>query len=163
MWLYIYICYSYTMGMSGLPDMYTRSPRAEGVHIRQTTNAHGITVMCHIAPPLANWNQLKPGSMQACNPIVFIGKVVRIDCGFSLTVNFQCITFIVKDTHFDCGFWYHFCTAKYHNIIPQSNLTTMPINWVELSLCNITKLNTTSESYKLCYISKHWTVIGFCG
>ena len=52
-------CYSYTMGMSGLPDMYTRSPRAagpraEGVHIRQTTNAHGITVMCHIAPPLAN-------------------------------------------------------------------------------------------------------------
>ena len=35
-------CYSYTMGMSGLPDMYTRSmraagPRAEGVHIRQTT------------------------------------------------------------------------------------------------------------------------------
>ena len=47
------------MGMSGLPDMYTQSPRAagpraEGVHIRQTTNAHGITVMCHIAPPLAN-------------------------------------------------------------------------------------------------------------
>ena len=50
------ICYSYTMGISGLPDMYTQSlraagPRAEGVHIRQTTNAHGITV---IAPPLAN-------------------------------------------------------------------------------------------------------------
>ena len=47
------------LGMSGLPDMYTRSPRAagpraEGVHIRQTTNAHGITVMCHIAPPLVN-------------------------------------------------------------------------------------------------------------
>jgi len=117
--------------------------------------------MCHIAPPLANWNQLKPGSMQVCNPIVFIGKVVRIDCGFSLTVNFQCITFIVKDTHFDCGFWYHFCTAKYHNIIPQSNLTTLPINWVELSLCNITKLNTTSESYKLCYINKQWTGV-FC-
>ena len=37
------------MGMSGLPDMYTQSlratgPRAEGVHIRQTMNAHGITV-----------------------------------------------------------------------------------------------------------------------
>ena len=53
------ICSSYTMGMSGLPDMYTQNlraagPRAEGVHIRQTTNAHGITVMCHIAPPLAN-------------------------------------------------------------------------------------------------------------
>ena len=54
--LFVYI---YTMGMSGLLDMYTRSlrvagPRAEGVHIRQTTNAHGITVMCHIALPLAN-------------------------------------------------------------------------------------------------------------
>ena len=80
------ICY--TMGMSGLPDMYTRSPRvprASGVHIRQTTNAHGITVMYHIPTPLANWNQLKPGSIQVCNPIVFIGKVVGIDCGFSLT------------------------------------------------------------------------------
>ena len=34
---------SYTMGTSGLPDMYTRSPRAEGVYIRQITSAHGIT------------------------------------------------------------------------------------------------------------------------
>ena len=78
------------MGMSGLPDMYTLtpqacSPQASGVHIRQAMNAHGISVMYHIAPPLANWNQLKPGSMQLCNPIVFIGKVVGIDCGFSLT------------------------------------------------------------------------------
>ena len=34
-----YICNSYTMGMGGLPDIYTKSPRAagpraEGVHIR---------------------------------------------------------------------------------------------------------------------------------
>ena len=41
---------SYTMGTSGLPDIYTRSPRAtgpraEGVYIRQTTSAHGITNM----------------------------------------------------------------------------------------------------------------------
>ena len=35
------------------------------------------------------------------NSIVFIGKVVGIDCGFSLIGNFQCITFIIKDTHFD--------------------------------------------------------------
>ena len=46
------LCYSYTMVTSGLPAMYTRSPRAtglraEGVRIRQTTSAHGITVMCH--------------------------------------------------------------------------------------------------------------------
>ena len=36
------------MDMSGLPNMYTQSPRAagqraEGVHIRQTTSGHGIT------------------------------------------------------------------------------------------------------------------------
>ena len=36
------------MGMSGLPDIYARSPRvaglrAEGVYIRRTTSAHGIT------------------------------------------------------------------------------------------------------------------------
>ena len=41
---------SYTMGSSGLPDIYTRSlraagPRGEGVHIRQTTRAHGIATM----------------------------------------------------------------------------------------------------------------------
>ena len=41
---------SYTMGMSGLPDIYTQSPRAagpraEGAYIRQTTSAHGITNM----------------------------------------------------------------------------------------------------------------------
>ena len=38
------------MGTSGLPDIYTRSPtatgpRAEGVYIRRTTSAHGITNM----------------------------------------------------------------------------------------------------------------------
>ena len=34
---------SYNMGKSGLPDIYTRSPWASGVYIRQTTHAHGIT------------------------------------------------------------------------------------------------------------------------
>ena len=48
--IYIYIFNSYTMGTSGLTDIYTRSPRAcgpraEGVYIRQTTSAHGITIM----------------------------------------------------------------------------------------------------------------------
>ena len=33
------------MGTSGLPDIYTQSPRAEGVYIRRTTSAHGITIM----------------------------------------------------------------------------------------------------------------------
>ena len=40
---------SYTMCTRGLPDIYTQSPRAagpraEGVYIRQTTCAHGITI-----------------------------------------------------------------------------------------------------------------------
>ena len=40
---------SYTMSTRGLPDMYTLSPRAcgpraSGVHIRQTTRVHGITI-----------------------------------------------------------------------------------------------------------------------
>ena len=44
---------SYTMCIRGLPDMYTLSPRAcgpraSGVHIRQTTHAHGITITCII-------------------------------------------------------------------------------------------------------------------
>ena len=43
------------MGTSGLPDIYTRSPRAAGlraawgVYIRRTTSAHGITTMYHFA------------------------------------------------------------------------------------------------------------------
>ena len=28
------------MGTSALPDMYAQSPRAEGIHIRQSTSAH---------------------------------------------------------------------------------------------------------------------------
>ena len=40
---------SYTMCTCGSPDIYTLSPRAcgpraSGVHIRQTTRAHGITI-----------------------------------------------------------------------------------------------------------------------
>ena len=41
---------SYTMGTSGLPEIYTRSPRAvgpraEGIYIRRATSAHGITTI----------------------------------------------------------------------------------------------------------------------
>ena len=46
------LCISYNMGTSALPDMYARSPRAagpraEGIHIRQSTSAHVITNMLH--------------------------------------------------------------------------------------------------------------------
>ena len=44
---------SYTMSIRGLPDMYTFSPwacgpQALGVHIRQTTHVHGITITLYI-------------------------------------------------------------------------------------------------------------------
>ena len=40
------------MGMSGLPDMYARSPRAtgpraKGIHIRQITSVHVTTNICN--------------------------------------------------------------------------------------------------------------------
>ena len=38
------------MAMRGLPDMYARGPRAEGIHIRQITNGHVTTIMYHFVP-----------------------------------------------------------------------------------------------------------------
>ena len=38
-------CNSCNMGTSDLPDMYTQSPRAEGIHIRQITSGHVTTNM----------------------------------------------------------------------------------------------------------------------
>ena len=35
------------MGMSALSDIYVQSPRAEGIHIRQSTSAHVTTTMLH--------------------------------------------------------------------------------------------------------------------
>ena len=41
------------MGKSGLPDIYTQSPRAtgpraEGVYIKQNTSSHVTTIMWHL-------------------------------------------------------------------------------------------------------------------
>ena len=33
--------------MRDLPDMYARSPKAEGIHIRRITNGHVTTIMDH--------------------------------------------------------------------------------------------------------------------
>ena len=38
------------MAMRDLPDMYTRSPRASGIHIRQITNGHVTSIMYHFVP-----------------------------------------------------------------------------------------------------------------
>ena len=45
---------SYTMSTSALPDMYTLSPRASGVHIRQTTHVHGISTSFSISTHFVN-------------------------------------------------------------------------------------------------------------
>ena len=37
-----YVFNSYTMGTSGLPDIYTRSPRAEGVYISGESRVHMV-------------------------------------------------------------------------------------------------------------------------
>ena len=40
------VAMAHTMSTRGLPDMYTLSPRASGVHIRQTTRVHDIAITC---------------------------------------------------------------------------------------------------------------------
>ena len=44
----IIICYSCNMGTSGLPDMYTRSPR---VYISGKPRVHMLQLLCTMAPP----------------------------------------------------------------------------------------------------------------
>ena len=39
------VCISGNMGTRNLPDMYARSPRASGIHIRQIPHAHVTTDM----------------------------------------------------------------------------------------------------------------------
>ena len=63
------------MGMSDLPDMYARSPRAEGIHIRQSTSAHVINTS---------------GTLKICQTLIvsahstYILKDAHCDCGILL-------------------------------------------------------------------------------
>ena len=41
---YSYVANSCNMGSRGLPDIYTQSMKAKGVHIRQTAGAHVTTI-----------------------------------------------------------------------------------------------------------------------
>ena len=68
--------------MSGLPDMYTRSPRAadprdEDAYIRQTTSAHGITTtwLCNTSSTLKICQTLKTTVQRT-----YIVRVVGFDC-----------------------------------------------------------------------------------
>ena len=44
--MYMYVCISYNMGKSSLPDIYTRFMARVYNYIRQTTSAHDITLTC---------------------------------------------------------------------------------------------------------------------
>ena len=43
-------CNGCNMAMRDLPDMYARSPRAEGIHIGQIINGHVTSIMYHFVP-----------------------------------------------------------------------------------------------------------------
>ena len=70
-----HICIIYNMSTNALPDMYARSPRAEGIHIRQSTSAHVITSVTFLA--LLKSAQTLIASAHS--------------------------TYILKDAHCDCG------------------------------------------------------------
>ena len=61
---FIHVIVSYTMGTSGLPDIYIPSLRDEGVYIRQATSAHGIS-STNIYQLMSNhvWAKLNYSSM----------------------------------------------------------------------------------------------------
>ena len=73
---------SYTMGTSGLPHIYTQSPRAAGpratgLYIRRTTSAHGITE--------CTWyNYYVTLSFYANGFTIFIVVLIAFYCGFRL-------------------------------------------------------------------------------
>ena len=64
-------------GTRGLPDMYTRSPRADGVHIRQATSACVTTIMYHFLSKLTQ--QLKLRVRSICGDCIY-----SVACEFRL-------------------------------------------------------------------------------
>ena len=86
--------------------MYTLSPWVLGVHIRQTTNAHGITVMCYIAPPLASCMEVA----QARKCVSLQAHCIYREGCWGFHYNKLSVHYIYSKgyTHFNCGFWYHF-------------------------------------------------------
>ena len=64
-------------GTSGLPDMYTLSPRASGVHIRQAASACITTIMYHFLSELTQ--QLKLRVRSICSDCIY-----SVACEFRL-------------------------------------------------------------------------------
>ena len=74
------ICNSCNMAMRDLPDMYARSPRAcgplaLGIHIRQITNGHVITIMYHFVPIVTTLVVLIPQVI-----VTLVRKVISTNC-----------------------------------------------------------------------------------
>ena len=70
------------MGARDLPDMYARSPRDEGIHIRQITSAHVTSNMYHFRA-WASAKQLKPDAYFA--ELLLYTHLRRFDCGFRIS------------------------------------------------------------------------------
>ena len=100
------------MCIHGLPDMYTRDPHdpwASGVATYQTSHECSEGFGCtYQASHECTWYNCyvpyspSPGRLEAA----------QAKKHASLQDHCQCIAFIVEDTHFNCGFWYHFCIAS---------------------------------------------------
>ena len=67
------------MSTCGLPDIYTLSPRALGVYIRQITCAHGITIKCTRVVN-RNWitTQLTGNLQNSIKPILNLGNWLTV-------------------------------------------------------------------------------------
>ena len=63
------------MGMRNSPDMYARSLRAEGIHIRQITNGHVTTIMYHFVPIVTTTVVLIPQVI-----VTLVRKVISTNC-----------------------------------------------------------------------------------
>ena len=63
------------MIMKDLPDMYARSPRAEGIHIRQIMNGHVTSIMYHFVPIVTTPVVLIPQVT-----VTLVRKVISTNC-----------------------------------------------------------------------------------
>ena len=74
------------MGTKDFPDMCARSPRAEGIHIRQITSAHVTTNMYHFCALIMCGRVLSCSSPNAHSPDVLLySNFQRFDCGLRFT------------------------------------------------------------------------------
>ena len=109
---------SFTMDTSGLPDVYTWSPRAEDVYIRRTASAHGITTMYHFCVwtmcgrALCNWN------------LIHKWRCYIYICNYCIRFWVWNVAFILRCSMcswcwiFDCGFKFILlCVLKQRNKI----------------------------------------------